>query len=117
MIYLYSFLFCGVICAISQYVIEKTKLTPGHINTVLVIVGCILSGFGIYDKCLEIFGSGASVPIMNFGHLIVSGVSESIDKYGLLIGTFKGVFLNSSAGISFAIFCAFINALIFKVKN
>ena len=53
MIYLYSFLFCGFVCAISQYVLEKSKLTPGHINTSLVIIGCILSGFGIYDKLIN----------------------------------------------------------------
>ena len=45
--YIYAFLFCGFVCALSQIVIEKTRLTPGHINTGLVIIGCILSGFKI----------------------------------------------------------------------
>ena len=66
MTYILSFLFCGFVCAVSQYVLEKTKFTPGHMNTILVIAGCVLSGFGIYDKLLDIFKGGASITIMNF---------------------------------------------------
>ena len=114
--YLYSFLFCGFVCAVSQYVLEKTKFTPGHINTILVIIGCTLSGFGIYDKLLYLFKSGASIPIMNFGHLLVTGAYEGYLTDGI-IGLFKGVLVNSSAGISVTIFAAFIISLIFKVKD
>ena len=116
MTYLLSFVFCGFICAISQYFLEKSKLTPGHINTFLVIVGCILSGFGIYDKIIDKFHAGATVPIMNFGHLLVTGASEGYDLYGV-VGLFKGILNNSSAGIAFAIVCAFTISLIFKVKH
>ena len=114
--YLLSFLFCGFVCTISQFFIEKTKLTPGHVNTSLVVVGCVLSGFNIYDKLLDIFGCGASVPIMNFGHLLVKGASEGFNSNGV-IGLFNGVYTYAGQGISIAIFCAFIVSLFFKVKN
>lgn len=116
MTYLLSFIFCAVVCAISQAVFEKTKLTPGHINTGLVIIGCFLSGFKIYDKFVEIFHSGATVPIINFGHLLVSGASKGFESSGF-IGLFKGVLTNCGAGISFAIVCAFIISILFKVKH
>ena len=116
MIYLYAFLFSGFVCALSQIVIEKTKLTPGHINTSLVIIGCILSGFKIYDKLIDYCGAGATVLIVNFGHLLVSGASEGYNTYGF-IGLFKGVLLNASSGLSIAILSAFIISLIFKIKN
>lgn len=116
MTYLLSYLYCGIVCAISQYVIEKTKLTPGHINTSLVIIGCILSGFKIYDKIIEIFHAGSCVPILNFGHLLVSGASEGYMQYGI-IGLFKGVLVNASAGLSIAIVCAFLVGMLFKVKH
>lgn len=116
MTYIYSFLFCGIVCGISQIVIEKTKFTPGHINTLLVIVGCILSGFGIYDKIVEVFHAGSTVPIINFGHLLVTGAYNGYKNYGI-IGLFKGVLVNASAGITIAIFCAFIVSLFFKVKH
>lgn len=116
MTYLLSFLFCGFVCAISQYFLEKTKLTPGHINTSLVIVGCILSGFKIYDKIIDTFHAGASVPIINFGHLLVTGASEGYSLFGF-VGLFRGILSNSGAGISFAIVCAFVISLFFKVKH
>ena len=116
MTYLLSFLFCGVLCALSQLVLDKTKLTPGHVNTILVIIGCILSGFGIYDHLINIFNAGCSVPIMNFGHLLVTGASEGFKDYGL-IGLFKGILVNASAGISITIFMAVLMSLFFKVKH
>ena len=114
--YLMSFLFCGFICALSQYVLEKTKWTPGHINTSLVIIGCALSGFSIYDKFIDIFHAGATVPIINFGHLLVTGAYEGYVSSGIM-GLFKGVLVNSSGGISITIFSAFIVALFFKVRD
>ena len=116
MIYLLSFLFCGLLCALSQLVLDKTKLTPGHINTILVIVGCALSGFGIYDHMINIFHAGCRVPIMNFGHLLVTGAYEGFKQYGF-IGLFKGVLINASAGISITILMAVLMSLFFKVKH
>ena len=114
--YILSFLFCGLVCGISQYVLEKTKLTPGHINTSLVIIGCLLSGLKIYDKIIDNFYAGASIPIINFGHLLVCGASEAYDKFGV-IGLFKGVLSNASAGISIAVLSAFIVTLLCRIKN
>ena len=116
MTYIYAFLFCGIVCALSQIVLEKTKFTPGHMNTLLVIIGCILSGFGIYDKLINIFGAGATVPIVNFGHLLVTGSYEGFITGGF-IGLFKGIFVYASAGLSIAIVSAFITTLIFKIKH
>lgn len=116
MIYILSFLFCGTICAISQFFLEKTKLTPGHINSSLVVIGCILSGFKVYDIFIENFGSGATVPIMNFGHLLVTGASEGYMKSGI-IGLFNGVLNKAGPGISVAILSAFIVTILFKIRD
>ncbi len=114
--YLYAFLFCGFVCGLSQFFLEKTKLTPGHINTSLVVVGCILSGFKIYDIFVEKFMAGATVPIMNFGHLLVSGASDGFKSSGI-IGLFKGVFTNAGAGMCVAILSAFVISLFFKIRD
>ena len=53
---------------------------------------------------------------MNFGHLLVTGAYEGYINSGV-IGLFKGVLVNSSAGISVAVLCAFIISLFFKVRD
>ena len=50
MVYLNAFIFTGIICVIGQIILDNTKLTPGHITTIFVIVGAFLDIFGIYDK-------------------------------------------------------------------
>ena len=45
--YLYSFLFVGVICFIGQILFDKSKLTPGHIVSMFVVIGIILSFLGV----------------------------------------------------------------------
>ena len=54
MIYLYSFLFAGTICLIGQVILDNTKLTPGHITSLFVVIGASLDIFNIYeDKFAE----------------------------------------------------------------
>ena len=50
MIYVYSFLFAGFVCMIGQLILDNTKLTPGHITSLFVIIGSALDVFNIYDK-------------------------------------------------------------------
>ena len=50
MAYVYAFLFCGIVCLISQIILDNTKLTPGHVTSIFVVVGAFLDIFGIYDK-------------------------------------------------------------------
>ena len=116
MIYLYSFLFCGFICLIGQIILDKTRLTPGHITTLFVIFGCFLDVFGIYDKFIIIFGAGASVPITSFGHLLIHGAMKGALENGY-IGLLSGIFSLTASGISAAIVFSFIFSFFFKPKD
>ena len=116
MIYLYSFIFCGLICVIGQIILDNTKLTPGHVTALFVIIGAFLDILGIYDKCIEIFGGGALVPITSFGHSLIHGALDSALTNGIM-GLSIGMFSLTSAGIISAIVFAFFFSLIFKPKN
>lgn len=116
MIYVNAFIFCGLVCLIGQIILEETKLTPGHLNTILVVIGCIFSGCGIYDKFILCAGAGATVPITNFGNLLVNGALQGYYSEGF-IGLLKGLLVNASAGLSFTIIISFIVAILFKSKN
>lgn len=116
MIYIYAFLFCGTICMLSQIILDNTKLTPGHVTSLFVVLGAFLDIFGIYDKIVLYAGAGALVPITSFGHLLIHGAMTATDDQGVL-GLALGVFDLTAAGISIAIVSAFLLALIFKPKH
>ncbi len=116
MIYLNSFLFCGFVCMISQLILDNTKLTPGHVTSLFVVIGGFLDIFGIYDKIVLYCGAGALVPITSFGHLLVHGAMDVAGELGP-IGLSFGIFNLTSAGISVAITLAFFLCLIFKPKH
>ncbi len=59
--YVKAFLIGGLICAIVQIFMDKTKLMPGRIMVGLVVLGCILGFLGWYQPLIEWAGSGASV--------------------------------------------------------
>lgn len=116
MIYLYSFLFCGVVCLIGQIILDNTKLTPGHITSMFVVIGAFLDSFGLYDKFIKWFGAGSLVLITSFGHSLIHGALDAAHTKGIL-GLLGGMFSLTSAGITAAIVFGFIFSLIFKAKD
>ncbi len=116
MIYFYAFIFCGIVCAISQLILDNTKLTPGHVTSLFVVIGALLDVFGIYDKIVLYCGAGAIIPITSFGHLLIHGAMDIANELGP-IGLSFGIFNLTSAGISIAIVSAFILSLLFKPKH
>ena len=116
MTYILAFLFCGLVCMISQIILDNTKLTPGHVTSLFVVIGAFLDIFGIYDKIVLYCGAGALVPITSFGHLLVHGAMDVATVLGPL-GLAFGIFNLTAAGISVAIVMAFVLALIFKPKH
>lgn len=113
---IYSFLFCGAVCLIAQLILDHTKLTPGHITSIFVVVGSLLDVFNIYDKIVEVVGGGAMVPITSFGHQLIHGGLAKTVSFGPL-GMIMGMFDLTASGISAAIIFSFFFALIFKPKN
>ena len=58
--YLKAFLCGGVLCAIGQILIDKTKLTPARILVAYVVSGVVLGGLGLYKHVVEWAGAGAT---------------------------------------------------------
>ncbi|MDD3821604.1 MAG: stage V sporulation protein AE [Bacilli bacterium] len=116
MTYLYAFLFAGAVCLIGQVILDNTKLTPGHVTSLFVIVGAFLDIFNIYDKFVLWAGGGALVPITSFGHLLIHGALDKAQEYGIM-GLAMGMFDLTASGITAAIIIAFFITLIFKPKN
>ncbi len=116
MIYLYSFLFCGLVCVLGQIVLDNTKLTAGHITSLFVIIGAGLDTFSIYDKIIDFVGGGALVPITSFGHSLIHGALAGAKDYGIM-GLMTGMFDLTAAGITSAMIFTFIMSLFFKPRD
>ena len=114
--YLKAFIVGGIICAIGQILIDKTKLTPARILVAFVTTGVILTALGLYEPLVKFAGAGATVPISGFGYLLGKGAIEAVKAKGWL-GAFTGGVASTAAGISAAIFFGFIIALIFSPKE
>lgn len=113
--YIKAFAVGGLICALVQILMDKTKLMPGRIMVLLVVMGTILGAVGLYPPFLEWAGAGAGVPLLGFGNTLWKGVKEAVDSEGFL-GIFKGGLTASSAGICGALVFGYLASLIFRPK-
>ena len=114
--YIKAFICGGIICVISQILIDKTKLTPARILVSYVVIGVVLGGMGLYEELLDFAGAGASVPLTGFGNLLAKGVREAVDSDGFL-GIFTGGLKAASGGITAAILSGLIVSFIFKARD
>ncbi len=113
--YLNAFWVGGLICALVQILLDKTKLMPGRVMVLLVCTGTLLGALGLYQPLLDYAGAGAGVPLLGFGNTLWIGMKEAINENGVL-GLFMGGFTACAAGISAALIFSYIASLIFKPK-
>ena len=111
--YLNAFLCGGILCAIGQILIDKTKLTPARILTGYVVAGVLLSALGLYQPLVDWGGAGATVPLTGFGHSLAKGVAKAVAEKGWL-GVFTGGLTATAGGIAAAVVFGVLMALIFK---
>lgn len=114
--FFWAFVVGGAFCVFGQLLFDVAKLTPAHTLSLLVVIGAILDGVGLYEPLADFAGAGATVPITNFGNTLVHGALQEAEKHGI-IGVLTGMFEITSSGISAAIIFAFIGALFFKPKG
>lgn len=110
-----AFFVGGIICAVVQILLDRTKMMPGRVMVSLVVTGAILGFFGIYEPFLNWAGAGAGVPLLGFGNTLWKGVAKAIGEDGVL-GIFKGGLTAASTGIAGALIFGYLGALVFKPK-
>ena len=102
--YINAFWVGGLICALAQILLDRTKMMPGRVMVSLVVLGCILGFVQIFKPLQEYAGAGVSVPLLGFGNTLWNGV--------IFLGGFKA----SAAGISGALIFGYIASWIFEPK-
>ncbi|MBR4211199.1 MAG: SpoVA/SpoVAEb family sporulation membrane protein, partial [Oscillibacter sp.] len=102
--YLRAFLCGGVLCAVGQVLIDRTRLSPARILPGYVVAGVILSAAGVYEYVADWGGAGASVPLTGFGHVLANGVREAVARRGWL-GVLTGGLTAAAGGVTAAAVC------------
>lgn len=113
--YLKAFLIGGIICAVIQILLDRTKLMPGRIMVLLVCTGAVLGFCNIYEPFQKFAGAGASVPLLGFGNVLFQGVKKAVDSNGFM-GIFMGGLTASAVGISAALVFGYLASFIFEPR-
>ena len=113
--YFHAFWVGGLVCALVQILMEKTKLLPGRIMVLLVCSGAALHFLGLFQPIQDFAGAGISVPLLGFGKNLMEGVMEAVDKEGIL-GLFSGGLKAAAVGTSAALIFSYLASLVFDTK-
>jgi len=115
LMYVKAFVVGGLLCAIGQVLLMKTKLTNARILVGYVTSGVVLGALGLYKPLIDFSGAGATVPLTGFGYLLSRGAIEAVQSDGIL-GAFTGGASAAAGGIAAAVFFGYLAALIFKPR-
>ncbi|MBU5254604.1 stage V sporulation protein AC [Tissierella praeacuta] len=95
---IFAFLVGGAICTIGQFLrtwmmkngLDEKAIASGT-SIILVFLGALLTGLGVYDEIGKIGGAGAAVPITGFSNAVVSPAME-FKTEGFIFGVASKMF-------------------------
>lgn len=96
-----AFVIGGTICCIGEAVGDILKLiipsigpiTIGQLTScIMIFLGSLLTGIGVYDKIGKVAGAGSIVPITGFANSIVSPAME-YNREGYVLGVMSRMFV------------------------
>ena len=117
-----AFAMGGIICVIGQLILNYAtnnmgldKETAGSwCSMLLVFASVVLTGFGIYPKCVEWGGAGALVPITGFANSVSSAAIE-YQKEGQVYGIGCKIFTIAGPVILYGIFTSWVLGAVYWV--
>ena len=115
---LLAFLVGGAICLVGQAVLEfvsgverTTDEAAAVTLAIMILIGSILTGLGIYDEIAEQGGAGAAVPITGFSNTITAAAME-FRREGFILGMGAKMFVIVGPVLVYGILSGFVVALI-----
>ena len=121
-----AFLVGGTICCIGQGISDiisnfwiknigeksLSALTSGF----MIILGAVLTGFGVYDKIGKYAGAGSIVPITGFANSIVSPAME-FNREGIVFGVMSKMFVIAGPIIVSGVVASILVGIIYWVVS
>ncbi len=114
--FLLAFAVGGVFCVAAQLVLDLGRLTGAYTMVIFVVLGALLSGFGLYEPLIRLAGAGASIPLPAFGHALVQGMLGGA-RSGGLSGLLAGGLAATATGLTVAILFGLVMALLARPRG
>ena len=111
-----AFLVGGLICIVGQLLIDFTKMTPGKVLVLFVVIGVVLGALSLYEPIAKWGAAGALVPVPGFGYNLAKGTKAAVIEKGLL-GAVSGPFSAAGVGIMVAVLSGLVVSLFAKPKD
>lgn len=113
-----AFVSGGLICTAGQILRSlyegagmESDAATGAVSVTLVLLGALLTAFGVYDKFAKFGGAGTLVPITGFANAVVSPALEYKTE-GKITGTAAKMFVISGPVIVYGVSTGAIYGLI-----
>ncbi len=118
---IYAFIIGGLICDIGQFffnVFTDLGYNKEEVGTlvaiIMVFIGALLTGLGVYDKLANVAGAGTVVPITGFANSIVSPAIE-FKKEGFVFGVGAKMFTIAGPVLVYGISTSVIVGIIYYI--
>jgi stage V sporulation protein AC len=118
----FAFISGGLICMLGQAFIDfysaimniPLNEAANPATATMILIGSLLTGFGVFDKLAKYAGAGIAVPVTGFANSVVSSALEFREE-GLVYGVCAKMFTLAGAVITFGVMTAFIFGLIHAI--
>ena len=118
----HAFLVGGIICSIGQtfrYIMQFAFNLSGdelssYVSMIMIFIGALLTGLGIYDRIGKFAGGGSIVPITGFANSVVSPAME-FKTEGYIYGTAAKMFVIAGPIIVFGIASSVLVGIIYFI--
>lgn len=112
----------GTICLIGQFIRYMLELVfglygdelAGMTSIILIFIGSLLTGFGVYDRIGKYAGGGSIVPITGFANSVVSPAME-FKSEGYIYGLAAKMFVIAGPIVVFGVTSGVLVGLIYYV--
>lgn len=114
-----AFIVGGSICAIGQVFFDfflargfRAEQAGGYTSVVVVFIGALLTGLGVYDEIVKVGGMGGALPISGFANAIVSPAME-YKREGWVMGVGAKMFVIAGPVLVYGIVTSFFVGAIY----
>lgn len=117
-----AFLSGGAVCVVGQTLTDfyvrvmglDQKAAGNPAVATMILIGALLTGFGVFDKLARHAGAGLAVPVTGFANSIVASALE-FKREGLVYGVGGKMFQLAGSVIVFGVVTAFFVGIVAAV--